>query len=297
MPSASPSTEETARSLGRELVAETRLAFYESTSGAARTRKEKQQLKGQLVAAREEHAHAQHEAEMCRAQLAAQRANEPPYRLTADERSYLKLVAKRLPELLRERIEREVSRARIIPDRSEDSAAQSGREPTSRAEQKYPVASDQQREDTTRQNAATRATSMTTKRPPEPAAHALPDDEVGQMIVNFELSKARAIALRAAEEDFSAAPHRWKSPTHKITLAGVEARISDGLKRGQDIRGLGDLKCRIQDQVAVERINITMRRKEAEDEALSLKGHLATESATRGHLGLTMPPWTNCAKR
>lgn len=301
------STAETARSLGRELMAETRLTFYESNSGAAKTRKEKQQLKGQLIAAREEHAHAQHEADMCRAQLAAQGADEPPYRLTGDERNYLKVVSKHLPEILRERIEREVSRARIIPDRSETSTAQSGKEPTARgdtprteevkekhisatlAEQKYPVASDQQREDTTLQNAATRATTMTTKRPPEPAAHALPDNEVGRMIVNFELSKARAIALRAAEEDFNAAPHRWESPTHRVTLAEVETRIGDGLKRGQDVRGLDDLKRRVQEQIAAERINTPMRRKEAEDEVLSLKERLAVEAATRGRLGLKMP--------
>jgi hypothetical protein len=300
-------TEETARSLGRELMAETRLTFYESSSSAAKTRKEKQQLKEQLVAVREEHAHVQREAEMCRAHLAAQGAAEPPYRLTGDERNYLKLVSKHLPEFLRERIEREVPRAQIIPDRSEDSVAQSGKEPTSRAdahraeevkekhicatlaEQKYSVASDQQREDTTRQNAATRATTMTTKRPLELAAHALPDDEAGRMIVNFELSKARAIALRAAEEDFNAAPHRWESPTHRVTLAEVETRIGDGLKRGQDVRGLDDLKRRVQEQIAAERINTPMRRKEAEDEVRSLKERLAVEAATRGRLGLKMP--------
>lgn len=304
---ASPSTEETARSLGREMVAATRLAFYESSSSAAKTRKDKQQLKERLIAAREEYAHAQREAEIYRAYLASQGADEPPYRLTRDERNYVKLVSKRLPEFLRERIEHEVSRARIIPDQSEDSLSQSGKEPTSRAdahhaeeikekqisatlaEQKYLVASDQQREDTTRQNAATRATTMTIERPPEPAAHALPDDEVERMIANFELSKARAVALRAAEENFNAAPHQWESPTHNVTLAEVEARIGDGLKRDQDVRRLDDLKGRIQDQIAAERINTPMRRKEAEDEALSLKEHLAVEAATRRHMGLTMP--------
>jgi hypothetical protein len=302
-PSASPSTEETARNLGRELVAETRLAFYEFTSGAARTRKEKQQLKRQLVAAREEHAHAQREAEMCRAHLAAQGAAEPPYRLTGDEQAYLKLVSKHLPESLRARIEREVSRAWIIPDWSKDLPAQSGKESISSGdahraeevkekqspvvvrEQKYPVAGGRQRKDTTRQNAATRATTMMT----EPSAHILPDDEVRRMIVDFELSKARAAALRAMEEDFNAAPHRWESPTHKVTLAEVEARIGDGIKRSQNVSELEDLKRRVQGQIAAERVNAPLRRKEADNEARSLNERLTAEAVTRGRLGLTMP--------
>jgi hypothetical protein len=304
---ASPSAEETARSLGCEMVAETRLAFYESSSSAAKTRKEKQQLKGQLIAAREEHAHAQREAEICRAHLASQGAAEPPYRLTGDERNYLKLVSKRLPESLRARIEHEVSRAQIVADRSEEPPVQNREEPAPRAnaphaqerkekeipstvgEQKHFVTSEPQREDSARQDAAARATVATTEHPPEPPIHTLPDDEVRRMIVDFELSRALAIALRATEEDFNAAPHQWESPTHKVTLAEVETRISDGLKRGQDIRGLDDLKGHIQDQIAAERINTPMRRKEAEDEACSLKERLTAESATRGHLGLTMP--------
>lgn len=305
--STSPSTEETARSLGRELVAETRLAFYESTSGAARTRKEKQQLKEQLAATRDEHAHAQSEAEMCRAYLATQGANEPPYRLTGDERNYLKLVSKHLPESLRKRIERELSRARIIHNRLEDLPTQSGKasisrgdaHPTEEVKEKqspavtgkkgYPVAGDRRREDTTRQNAATRATTMKTERPPEPAVLTLSDDKVRRMIVDFELSKARAVALRVAEEDFNAAPHRWMSPTHKVTLADVEARIGDGLQHGQDVRGLQELKLRVQDQIAAERVNAPLRRKEADDEARSLKEHLMAEAMARGRLGLTMP--------
>jgi hypothetical protein len=303
---ASPSAEETARSLGREMVAETRLAFYESSSSAAKTRKEKQQLKGQLIAAREEHAHAQREAEICRAHLASQGAAEPPYRLTGDERNYLKLVSKRLPESLRARIEHEVSRAQVVADRSEEPPVQNREEPAPRAnaphaqegkekqipsivgEQKHPVTSEPQREDSARQDAAARATTMMTERPPEPAVHALPDGEVRRMIVDLELSKARTVALRVAEEDFNAAPHWWESPTHKVTLAEVEARIGDDLKRGQDVRGLDDLKRRVQDQIAAERINTPMRRKEAEDEACSLKERLAAEAATRGRLGLKM---------
>lgn len=306
-PSSSPSMEETARSLGRELVAETRLAFYESTSGAARTRKEKQQLKEQLAVTRDEHAHAQSEAEMRRAYLATQGADEPPYRLTEDERSYLKLVSKRLPESLRQRVKREVSRALVIPDRSGDLLAQSGKESISRGDahraeevkekqspaftgkKDYPVAGDQRREDTTRQNVATRATTVTTERPPEPSVHTLTDDKVWRMIVDFELSKARAVALRVAEEDFNAAPHRWVSPTHKVTLAEVEERIVDGLKRSQDIHRLEDLKRLVQDQIAAERLNAPLRRKEAEETALSLKERVAAEAATRGHLGLTIP--------
>jgi hypothetical protein len=302
-----PSTEETARSLGRELVAEARLAFYEASSSAAKTRKEKQRLKGQLIESREEHAHAQHEADMRRAQLAAQGAAEPPYRLTGDERNYLKVVSKHLPKFLRERIEREVSRARAIPDQSEDSLTRSGRELTPRAEaprdqevnekqipsgvseQKYPVTDEPQREDSTRQDAAERITITATGRPPGPVVHTLPDDEVRLMIVDFELTKARAVALRAAEEDFNAAPHQWMSPTHKVTLAEVEARTSDTLKRGQDVRKLDDLRRRVQEQIAEERVNAPLRRKGAEEEALSLGERLATEASARGHLGLTMP--------
>lgn len=306
-PTVTPSTEETARSLGRELVAETGLAFYEYTSGAARTRKEKQQLKEQLAAAREEHAHAQREAETRRAQLAAQGAAEPPYLLTGDERSYLKLVSKRLSESLRERIEREVPRARIIPDWPEGSPTQGGKESASRtgphrvenAEeqhrpavaggQKYPVVDDRRREDTTRQDTAPRATTVTTERQPEAPVHTLPDDEVRQMTAELELSKARAIALRVAEDDFNAAPHQWVSPTHEVTLAEMEARISDGLKHRRDVRGLEDIKRSVQDQIAAERVNAPLRRKEAEEEALSLKESLAAEAMARGRLGLTMP--------
>ncbi|HEX8072042.1 MAG TPA: hypothetical protein VF546_18985 [Pyrinomonadaceae bacterium] len=254
-PSASPSTEEIARSLGRELVAETKLAFYEFTSGAARTRKEKQQLKEQLAAAREEHARAQREAEVCRAHFAAQGTAEPPYLLTEDERNYLKLVSRHLPESLRERIEREVSRSRTIPDRPEDSPAQSEKGLTSRGdthraveekqspavvgEQTYPVAGDRQHRDTTRQNAATQAKTTTAKPPPEPAVHTLADDEVRQMIADFKLSKARAVALRVAEEDFNAAPtvgcrrrirSRWPRWKRKSATATSAAKMFGGWK-------------------------------------------------------------------
>ncbi len=306
-PSALLSTEETARSLGRELVAEAKLAVNESTSPAARPRKEKQQAKEQLIVAREEYARAQHEAEICRAHHAAQGTNEPPYRLTGDERNYLKLVSKRLPESLRERIEREVSRAQIIPDQSEDLPIQSGKELISRGdihraeeakekhspvvtgERNHPVAGERQREVITRQNATTQGTIVTTEQPPGPAAHALPDDEAQRMIADFELSKARATTLRAAEGNFNAAPHRWVSPTHKVTLAAVETQIGDGLRREQDVRGLEDLKRHVQDQVAAERASIPLRRKEAEDEARSLKERVTTEAAARERLGFKMP--------
>jgi hypothetical protein len=307
IPSASPSIEETARILGHELVAETKLAFYESASGAARTRKEKQQLKGQLATAREENDQAYCEAEVCRAHLATQGAAEPPYLLTEDERNYLKLVSRHLPELLRERIKREISRARMIPDRSEDLPTQSGKEPISRADihrhdeveekqspavvggRSHPVADDRQREVPTRQSVEKQGTTMTTKRPPGSAIRALPDEEARRMIADCELAKARALALRAAEEDFNAAPHRWVSPTHKVTLAAMEAQIGDGLKRGQDVRGLEDLKRRVQDQIAAERVSIPLRRKEAEDEARSLKERVAAEAAARVRLRLKMP--------
>jgi uncharacterized protein with GYD domain len=305
-PSASLSTEETARSLGRELVAEAKLAFYESTAGAARTRKEKQQQKEQLAAAREEHAYAQHGADVRRTHLAAQGTTEPPYLLTADERKYLKLVSRRLPESLCERIEREVSRAQIIPDRSEDLPIQSGKISISRGihraeeskekqspvvagDRDHPVAGERQREVTTRQSATTQGTTMTTGRPPGPAEQALPDEEVRRMIVGFELSKARALAQRVEEEDFNAAPYRWVSPTHKVTLAELEAQIGDGLRRGQDVRGLEDLKRQVQDEVAAERASIPLRRKEAEDEARSLKERVTAEAAARERMGLKMP--------
>lgn len=117
---ASIPADEAARSFGRELVAEVRLAHTESSLSAERSAKERRRLKEQLIEDRREHARASEEAGRHRTALAALGVAEPPCWLKDGERSYLQFMFGRVSERLRERIAAEVARAQIIPDREEE---------------------------------------------------------------------------------------------------------------------------------------------------------------------------------
>jgi hypothetical protein len=121
------------------------------------------------------------------------------------------------------------------------------------------------------------------------AAHTLPDDEVKRLTVQYELAKARAGALRVAEEGFNAAPHRWVSAEYKVSLADVEDKIAGAPEGEVYAAKLHETRERVRDELAAERVYLLTRRRNAEEEARSLEARLRYETTARSRLGLEMP--------
>lgn len=300
---------EAARSFGRELVAEVNLALTEARLSAERSAKERRRLKEQLIEDRHEHARASKEAGRHRAALAALGADEPPCRLKDGERSYLQFMSRRVNERLRERIEAEVARAEIIPDREEEIPPRQAHEPEPPAKVSRPAPSKAELTQPTvdeRQGGESVNTKLGEPTPdavrPEPGApsppakparagdgRTLPDDEVRKLTIQYELAKARAGVLRVAEVDFKAAPHRWVSPKYKISLAGIKEKVARGGTGNTDVGWLHEAGERIRVELDAERVQLPLRRRRAEDEARSLEARLRHEMNARARLGLEMP--------
>jgi hypothetical protein len=306
--STSASWSEAARSFGRELVAEVKLVHTESGLSAGRSVKERGRLKEQLMEDRREHARARDEAAQYRSLLTAWGVAEPPYLLKEDERSYLVFMSGRVPERLRERVKTEVSRAVITTGREEETPARLAHEPAPPAEASGTVRSKvgpslpaaverpgDNNPDTKRDGPALEDLPSVDTAPARQAeitradARTLPDDEVRLLTVRYELAKARAGALRAAETDFNAAPHHWVSPRHGVSLAGVEEKIAHGLEGNMNVGRLREAREQVRDELATERVQSPLRRRSAEDEARSLEAHLRHETAARAKLDLEMP--------
>jgi len=305
---ASSQSNEAARSLGRELVAEVRLAHTEACLSAGGAPKERQRLKEHLIVDRYEHARASKEAARHRSLLAASGAAEPPYLLKEDERSYLSYMSGQSPERLRERIVAEVARAQIISD-SEEKLPWQAQEHEPTAEVSLPAsvkvtapqpATDEQKVDqiinTKREVSVPEELQSTPTISPRSAeitrggaALTLPDEEVKQLTMQYELSKARAGMLRVAEEDFNAAPHHWMPPKCKASLAGIEEAITRS--HGGDRHGgrLHEMRERVRDELAAERVQWPLRRRRADDETHALEARLRHEMGARARLGLEMP--------
>lgn len=252
------------RTLGHELVAETRLAYLENCA-SAKTRKspkEVRQLKEQLIEAREDYAGVNIKAEEYRLLLSEQHLNILPLKITADEQCILKVFSKHVPENLRERIRVELSRAHIIQDREGESADRQNDKPGLQVE---------------------------TIMPREGSPRALPDDEVWSMVVNLELARARAIALLAEEQDFKAKPHMWLSPTQGISLGQIEKQIVERLVQRRGVDDLNTLKTKVQLELKEERVRQPHKRTEAETEVKTLTERLEREKQTRKAAGLPMP--------
>lgn len=303
------SSREAARSFGRELVSEVKLALTESRLSSERSAKERRLLKEQLIKDRREYARAYEEAGRHRSALAALGTSEPPCRLKEGERDYLQSVTGGVSERLRERIEAEVARARIIPDREEETPARRAPEPAPPAETPHPVPSKAEPTQPARDGRpggeaantklgeptpdVVRQEQAASTPPAEPArggtGRTLPDDVVRELTIQYELAKARAAVLHAAEEDFNAAPHRWVSPRYKVSLAELEEKVAGGWAGGADVGRPHEARERIRDELEAERIQLPLRRRRADDEWRSLEARLRHEKASRDRLGLEMP--------
>lgn len=302
------SEREAARSFGLELMSEVRLALTEARLSAERSAKERRRLKEQLIEDRREHARVRREAGRHRSALAALGADEPPCQLTADERGYLDFMSKRVGDSLRIRIEAAVARAEIIPDQDEEVPARRTPEPVPPAEVSRPTPPEPEPSrtaadgrpggettDTKSEEAAhegVRTARPVSDRPAEtarPAPRTMPDEEVRLLTIRYELAMARASALRVAEQDFNAAPHRWVSPRHKDSLAGLEEKIARRLERGVDVGELREAAEQIRSELPTERVRSQTRRRMAEDEVRPLEERLRREAAARAKLGVEMP--------
>jgi hypothetical protein len=303
---ASSQADEAARSLGRELVAEVKLAYTEACLSAEGPPKERRRLKEQLIVDRREHARASKEAARHCSLLAARDAPEPPYLLQEDERRYLSVMSGQVPEGLRERIVAEVARAQIILD-SEEMIPRQTQEHALATEVSLPV------EVNASQPVANERKineTVNTKRevlppeelqpapivPPRPgeiarggAALTLPDEEVKRLTMQYELARARDSVLRVAEEDFNAAPHHWLSPKYKASLASLEDEIARGHEGDGHTGRLQERREGVRDELAAERVQWPLRRRRAEDETRSLEVRLRHEMTARSKLGLSMP--------
>lgn len=305
---ASGQSDEAARSLGIELVAEVRVARTEARLSAGGPPKERRQLKEQLIVDRREHARASKEAARHRSLLAASGATEPPYLLKEDERSYLSNMSGQVREGLRERIVAEVARARIISDSEERPPRQEQEHspPTEvaltapvKVAASQPVADERQVDQTvsTKREVPTPEELQPTHNIPprqEEIAHGgaaltLPDEEVKRLTVAYELAKARVGMLRVAEDDFNAAPHHWISPKHKASLASLEEKIARAPEGDVHAGRLHEVRERVRDELAAERVQLPLRSRGAEDEARSLEARLRHEMTARSKLGLSMP--------
>lgn len=303
------SADQAARSFGRELVVEVKLARTESSLSAERSNKERRRLKEQLIEDRREHARASEEAAQHRSLLAARDEAEPPYLLKDDECSYLGFMSGQVPERLRERIVAEVARAQIITDREEEELARRAQEQPPPAEVSPPVpakaepskpAVDVRKGDETlntkREVPAPEEVQPAHSAPPLSAATTraaagltLPDEEVKRLTVQHELAKARAGVLRVTEEEFKAAPHHWVSPKYKVSLAGIEEKVTRGTAGDADVGWLHEARERVRDELDAERIQLPLRRQRAEGKALSLEVRLRHEKTARARQGRGMP--------
>jgi hypothetical protein len=302
------SAREAARSFGLELMSEVRLALTEARLSAERSAKERRRLKEQLIEDRCEHARARDEAGHHRSALTALGADEPPCRLKADERGYLDLMSKRVGDSLRIRIEAAVARAEIIPDHEEEVPARRTPEPVPpvevsrptppKAESSWPATdgrpggelTDTKREETAPEGVRPAHPALDRQTETARAApRTMPDDEVRLLTIRYELAMARARALRVAEQDFNAAPHRWVSPRHKESLAGLEEKIASRLERGADVSELREAAEQVRSELPTERVRLPTRRRMAEDEVRPLEERLLRELAARAKLGMEMP--------
>lgn len=118
---------------------------------------------------------------------------------------------------------------------------------------------------------------------------ALPDDQIAQLTVEYELAKARVAALRAAEEEFEAAPHRWESPTFKRSLAEIDEKLTSSAQRGESVDLLRQVREQIREELAAERARSQLRTRQAGEETRALEERLRREDAARAQLGLLMP--------
>jgi hypothetical protein len=218
-------------------------------------------------------------------------ADEPPYMLKDEERSFLKFMSGRVPERLRERIDAQVSRASIIPLQEEEVL---NREPQEHEQPADVTPPSLEKDEPARRAAGERpaVVAVSAKRgepatevaPPsqpapirpaeaagEAAACTLPDEEVKWLTIQYELARARAGVLRAAEEEFKASPHHWTSPKYKLSLAGIEEKIARSINEGEDVSWLHEARERVQQELAAERVQSPLRRQKAEQVA-SRKG-------------------------
>jgi hypothetical protein len=95
--------------------------------------------------------------------------------------------------------------------------------------------------------------------------------------------------LRAAEEEFKAAPHQWVSPKYKVSLAGIEEKVARVNADDINVSWLHEVRGRVSDELSVERIQLPSRRRRAEDEARSLEARLSHEMRARAKLRHEMP--------
>lgn len=264
------------RVLGRELMAEARLAYAEYYVSVKGARKGLTQLKEQLVAARQDHARAHEEAEQCRAQLSAQGIGAPPCHLTAEEQKYIKFVSRYVAEGLRERIRSEVSRSLIIPEKQIElgfvlrppEEAKTPQKDAAPSKESLPAP-------------AKRVTAVPTM--------TLPDNEVWKLIIDLEFAGARAAAQRVEENDFKVRSHRWPSPSQNVSLSQIQQQITASIKQGKPANDLIVIRKEIQLEIAGEREALSHRRSEAEAEVKRLSGRLREEQETRAALNLSMP--------
>lgn len=303
---ASNQSDEAARSLSIELVSEVKLAHTEARLSAEGSPKERRRLKEQLIEDRHEHARASKEAARHRSLLAARGVAEPPYWLKEDERSYLNLMAGQVPEGLRERIVAEVARAQIIPD-SEEIISRQAQEHARATEvsllmevnASQPVADERKVDETVNTKREVQTPEELQPAPivpPRPveiarggAALTLPDEEVKRLTMQYELSKARAGMLRVAAEDFDVAPHHWMPPKCKASLAGIEEEIARSPEGDGHGGRLHEIRERVRDELAAERVQWPLRRRRADDETHALEARLRHEMGARARLGLEMP--------
>jgi hypothetical protein len=295
-----PSVEDAARSFGRELVAEARLAVTEQRAGEIKSRKERQEVKGRLADAAREYSEARAVAERHRSSLHERGVAEPAYRLEDDEKKYLGFIVKHVSERLRERINTELSRSQAAPVREEEPIRRELEEPEfydafpraveTKARQVPTLASDKAREDVGQKEPARPEVAPPPHEPvPEIAIQASRDDQAWQLVVNFELAKARVAALRVEEAAFNAAPQFWVWPAQQVSLAESERKIDEYLDRGRDVRELNEIKERLQSELAVERDRLPSRLREAEGESRSLEERLSGQLAGREALNLPPP--------
>lgn len=263
MPGERSAPDDAARILGRELMAEARLAFIEVRLSQERSRQAKTQLKGELIESHREHAQAQQEAGLCRFTMAAQNLGDPPYQLRADERSYLTFVSKHVPEALRERIAREVDRAFKDTKHSKST-----------------------REEGTSRGVISQPPPKSTK---DTGPQMLSDEEVQRLLIACELAKGRAAVLLAEEKSLAAMPHHWVSQSQGLTLAQVEKEIRDAVDQKKNVDGLSAARERVRDEITAERAHLPLCRQAAEAEASALENLLSREASARHRLGLKMP--------
>jgi hypothetical protein len=304
---AAASGREAARSFGLELMAEVRLAHTEASLSAEKSARERRRLKEQLIEDRHDHARAREEAGRHRSSLTASGTDEPPCLLKDDERSYLDFMRVRVGDSLRIRIEAAVARAEIITGHEEVAPARPEQNPAPPAEVSRPAppeaessrtAADVQPgvETTVPEREVSVPEDLTARPVPDRTAEAAraarlktPDDEVRRLTVQHELASAQARALRVAEQDFNAAPHRWVSTRHKDSLAGLEEKIARGLERDVDVSELREAAEQVRSELPTERVRLTTRRRMAEAEVRPLEERLLREKAARAKLGDEMP--------